>query len=465
MTPKKNIIIIGDYRDRIGYMAFLKNSDYFQIVLAVVYNEHDKKNLLSLGVRNVKTLEDIRTLDFLDNFSFDVIQKYRAIQRNIEFGMARCSSSNMLIANKYYNALFYFLYFFDNNHIDCVFSTKMPHGFLEETIPLEIAKLRQIPAYFIHCITISYSALTRYDSKETIKIPNQSVSNIILKHVFDIKKLSEYNPKFNFKEKLIKFFGLFIFRIVCAVLKGKKQLDVGFFFKHDLIEECYSFYKFRKMRCHYTKLAETPNYNEKYVFYALHFEPEAVTSIICDLQNQLTVIQLLSKSLPKGWSLYVKEHPHQFELNNSSAYYFIPHLEFFKNANFYDECIKLHNVKLIKHNISSKDLIKKAMAVSTINGSIILESIYLDTPCVTFDNYIDPITKSGLFPNIKVFKNVQDLKDFFTTLAHIEILDEKEKTKRLELLSQYYFDHFDQNISENIVQAIYKDLNKEKNKE
>ena len=49
--------------------------------------------------------------------------------------------------------------------------------------------------------------------------------------------------------------------------------------------------------------------HQKYVFYAAHFEPEAGTSVIVDLQNQLSVIQMLSHSLPKGWKLYVKRTP------------------------------------------------------------------------------------------------------------------------------------------------------------
>ena len=55
-------------------------------------------------------------------------------------------------------------------------------------------------------------------------------------------------------------------------------------------------------------LADPPG-ERPYVFYPLHFEPEATTLVHGSyFEDQLTVVKNLARSLPAGWELVVKEH-------------------------------------------------------------------------------------------------------------------------------------------------------------
>lgn len=68
----------------------------------------------------------------------------------------------------------------------------------------------------------------------------------------------------------------------------------------------------------------------------LHLIPESTTSILSPFYiNELSVIEAVSKSIPAGWFLYVKEH--QAMLGERS-------LSFYKAIN------KLPNVKMVQLN-------------------------------------------------------------------------------------------------------------------
>lgn len=80
----------------------------------------------------------------------------------------------------------------------------------------------------------------------------------------------------------------------------------------------------------YAQLARRPKEGEKFIYVPLHMQPELTT---CPLggqfADQLLMVRMLSAHLPKGYRLYVKEHPDQLRhtLTHPSA----------RSAEFYDE--------------------------------------------------------------------------------------------------------------------------------
>ena len=76
-----------------------------------------------------------------------------------------------------------------------------------------------------------------------------------------------------------------------------------------------------------SKLEVEPKPNEKFFYYALHFEPEGSIQTRVTMESQLTIIKLLSECIPEGYFLYVKEHPWQFRLNNDLFSYYIYNVE------------------------------------------------------------------------------------------------------------------------------------------
>lgn len=92
----------------------------------------------------------------------------------------------------------------------------------------------------------------------------------------------------------------------------------------------------KQMLMRKNRFFKKPIEGEKYVYMPLHLIPESTTSILSPFYiNELSVIEAVSKSIPAGWFLYVKEH--QAMLGERS-------LSFYKTIN------KLPNVKMVQLN-------------------------------------------------------------------------------------------------------------------
>lgn len=233
--------------------------------------------------------------------------------------------------------------------------------------------------------------------------------------------------------------------ILSCIKRRKLKIHMGFYRNMRLIEKLYSYYRLKETQRFYAKNSIEMDTKQKYIFYAVHFEPEASTGVIADLQNQLTIIQLLSQAIPKDWLLYIKDHPHQYNINNTLDHYYLTNIQFFKDISFYQEVLKFPNVRLIDLNTPSEKLIAHACATATINGSIILESLLCKKHCITFDNRIMAITQQQ-FNLIHSFKDLQSLKEFINSLnkEHTQI-----KQEALQNLARYYLDHNSKNKNQN----------------
>jgi len=131
---------------------------------------------------------------------------------------------------------------------------------------------------------------------------------------------------------------------------------------------------FRKRRVTQLDLFRDPNYDEKYVFFPLHLQPEASTMVKSPMYMHLPdVIRNISKSLPVNHKLYVKEHPSLLEYK-------------VRPIRYYNEIDDLPNTELIDPNADSHALIKNAEAVSTVTGTAGLEGVLYKKPVITFGN-------------------------------------------------------------------------------
>ena len=130
---------------------------------------------------------------------------------------------------------------------------------------------------------------------------------------------------------------------------------------------------------------------DKTVFYAMHFQPEASTLVNgIWYANQIALIENISKAIPLGYTLIVKEHPRGRGMRPLWQY----------------QCISdLHNV--IISDAESKYLVRKAEMVVSISGSIGLEALALGKPVLMlgrpFHNYC------GLYYQIKDISNLPKL--------------------------------------------------------
>jgi len=117
-----------------------------------------------------------------------------------------------------------------------------------------------------------------------------------------------------------------------------------------------------------------------YIYFALHQSPERTTmpegGIFFD---QISAIKLLRKSVPKNIKIYVKEHPNQFWLKDSTI-----ETLYFKGIKFYKELKNINNLELLSNKIRSDEIIKNAICTATITGTSGWESIKAGKKAIVF---------------------------------------------------------------------------------
>ena len=127
----------------------------------------------------------------------------------------------------------------------------------------------------------------------------------------------------------------------------------------------------------YRKLVTQPDTSRPYVFLALHVQPERATIPLGGaFSDQLLIVDLLSKALPTGWRLLVKEHPWQLQPYSRG--------EMARDPGFYRRIASYDNVALVPMAYPTSALIDDAKAVATITGSVGWQAICRGTPALVF---------------------------------------------------------------------------------
>lgn len=115
---------------------------------------------------------------------------------------------------------------------------------------------------------------------------------------------------------------------------------------------------------------DTPQTGERYVFFALHSEPETALSLNTPwLQDQASFVANLAYSVPVGTWVYVKDHPRMFGL---------------RPLGYYEEMARAYpNVRVLDPRANALELVRSASAVVTAAGTAALEGLLLGIPAVT----------------------------------------------------------------------------------
>lgn len=150
----------------------------------------------------------------------------------------------------------------------------------------------------------------------------------------------------------------------------------------------------------YERLQAPVDWNKKFVYVALHKQPECSTSAMGGVfVDQLLMIDILSSALPGGWVLFVKESPMQWVA---------PRAHLGRYPGYYKEILKRKNVVLIPVNTSTYDLINKSQAVATVTGTAGWEAILRGKPALVF-GYIFYMYCSGVF----IVRDLDSCRDAF----------------------------------------------------
>jgi len=225
----------------------------------------------------------------------------------------------------------------------------------------------ELPENLRKAVFSSSKYLTQYKSNETKAIVKQNVfSNIKLySRFFDkaAKNIIMGIFPFFFKKEILHF----------ASLNGiRNRFKYRFFLNFQL-------FKLIKLNILYNKIAnKNLSLDCNYIFVGLHMQPEKTSQPMGgEFDNQLMMIKIISDSIPKGWKVYVKEHPNQFNVKK------IPN-KHYRDKLFYDCVQKIENCEFVPLEIDSEDLINNSKMVATLTGTLGWEAITKNIPALVF---------------------------------------------------------------------------------
>jgi len=182
------------------------------------------------------------------------------------------------------------------------------------------------------------------------------------------------------------------------------------------------YYYIKRLYFYYEKIAiSNLNISQKYIYYCLHFDPEAAT-LPKDRAyfNQLLNLRILASSIPKSWKIYVKEHPHQLEYKSYKKDILANHIhsvDNFRSKAFYDYINSFDNVVLVSFTNEHHEMIKHAKFIASNTGTVYREASYYKKQCISFSKS----SFYGLLPNIHSISDVKSCKEIIKKYNNIEV--------------------------------------------
>tara|TARA_Y100000310_G_scaffold345042_1_gene461349 strand:- start:699 stop:1757 length:1059 start_codon:yes stop_codon:yes gene_type:complete len=142
---------------------------------------------------------------------------------------------------------------------------------------------------------------------------------------------------------------------------------------------------FRQRNAFYDEHAIEPDLEKAFIYFPLHFQPEASTNPMGGVYaDQVLVAQLLASKLPEGVLLYIKEHPWE------SGW-------LLRDVEYYETLLDIPNVRLVARNVSTFTLREKCKATAVVTGTAGFESIFFGRPVFLFGHRFYQYMK-GVFP-------------------------------------------------------------------
>jgi len=129
-----------------------------------------------------------------------------------------------------------------------------------------------------------------------------------------------------------------------------------------------------------------------FIYFPLHQMPERELFIGSPFNtNQIEIIKHISKSLPIGYRLCVKEHPTQVTRE-------------WRDISFYKEILSIPNVQFLHHSVKSEDVLKKCSLVITIRGAAGLEAAIHKKPTIILSDFC-----YSILPSVYKLQSIEEL--------------------------------------------------------
>lgn len=208
-----------------------------------------------------------------------------------------------------------------------------------------------------------------------------------------------------------------------------------------------------KLKSYYENITSNVDYDKKYLFFAMHYQPEMTTNPAGDIfADQTLCIDTLLKFLPNDYYIYIKEHKSQFYAHTEG------HTSRMKT--FYDDLLKYNRVSFVPLDEDNFKLIDNAAAVSTVTGTIGWEALAKGKPVIIFG-----MSWYENYEGVLKVKNSQDAQKMSTFIKHFQF-DEVKLIEYLHSLCEnstvaYYYRGIKEKINlkeEDCINNIYSQI-------
>ncbi|OGG14176.1 hypothetical protein A2773_02810 [Candidatus Gottesmanbacteria bacterium RIFCSPHIGHO2_01_FULL_39_10] len=354
----------------------------------------------------------------------------------------------------YYELLLYWFHFLKKHAITTIFFLYVPHlGY--DNIIYALAKYLYLDV-FIMRDTLYHKILLNTDFNATLdKVPQnflngltmnqlkQKVGKDMLSMFFHTNELISFNIELNkitMKQNTMGLLSVFDFQTwksLFALLHNPfEKADGSFLFLEKPSRWLDSYWmivlysvKTRSLLKYYETLVSPVDLSKKFIYFGLHYQPERTTLPEGGIfEDQLLAIDILAKSVPKDWIVYVKEHPSQLCRSD-------PRKMNFRDKAFYDKIVSYKNVKLIPMECSSQTLIQYNQCAVTLTGSVGWESLTVGKPIIVF-------SRSAWYASCNSCYVVHSVKECTVAISSIQTSTKIQVEKDVLTYLCYYKDKF-----------------------
>ncbi len=184
----------------------------------------------------------------------------------------------------------------------------------------------------------------------------------------------------------------------------------------------------KALKIFYNAHTQPVDYSVPYIYFPMHLQPEMTTQPEATVfEDHLLALEVILSILPKGWQVYVKENPRQFDtsINRCSG-------QLFRSTEDYQAMLRHDAVSFVPLTENSEALIAKAKLTVTLTGTAGWEALRKGKPCATFGHPWYSPCRSCF-----TIENQQDMQD---AIARAEKLTPEMVEKDVLRFISYYQD-------------------------
>lgn len=296
----------------------------------------------------------------------------------------------------YYKYLFYVEKLITKENVQLIIFGEPPHLPMEYILHLLVEKkiingiyfhyinqLSLVKNYYLISNSFNRYSDDHYNYMESISKLNISELETMLTNPFDLVYSKSVKPKVFF-EGANKLNSNILKHYYFKFNNSNKKLDsIKDFFLNRLLNQL-NRYNNRMLLNRYKPNGTFKDFDaKKYVFFPLHFQPEATTLPHGGIfDNQLLALNFLLDNLNPKIHIVVKEHPAYFMFTKDEL------ISDYRNKEFYKYINSSNRIIFVNPNEDSSKLIKYSLCVATITGTVAFEALLENKVCLLFGDSI-----------------------------------------------------------------------------